>query len=256
HHVLLYSNDQDGQEHLALVWGYGTELVRGRSDGPRLLSASLEAAHSADETLDDRVVRGCHIPSAPSQDALPAIAVNEADPVLVRIHSCCFTGETLGSLRCDCQEQLHAAMQQMAAAGRGVIVYLAQEGRGIGLHNKLRAYNLIDRRRLDTLDANLQLGLPADARSYSVAAAILRDLGVDRVALLTNNPEKIAALAADSRIAVQSRIAMTPASWEDKDHGSRIDDRDGYLIAKAKRMGHMIEVPNSVLDGVAAASSV
>ncbi|KAJ3145881.1 GTP cyclohydrolase II [Geranomyces michiganensis] len=130
---------------------------------------------------------------------------------LVRIHSCCFTGETLRSLRCDCAEQLEEAMRCMAKANRGVVLYLKQEGRGIGLRDKLRAYNLIDLGH-DTMAANLLLGHPPDARSYEIASAMLRDLGVGRVRLLTNNPDKLRHLERDG-VVVTERVPMVPASW-------------------------------------------
>jgi 3,4-dihydroxy 2-butanone 4-phosphate synthase/GTP cyclohydrolase II len=131
--------------------------------------------------------------------------------VLVRLHSECFTGDVLGSRRCDCGEQLNFSMQQIAAQGEGVLVYLRQEGRGIGLLDKLRAYNLQDE-GYDTVEANLLLGHQADERDYTVAARILEDLGVQSVRLLTNNPEKIGTLQ-DLGISVTERIPVQPTVY-------------------------------------------
>ena len=117
------------------------------------------------------------------------------DPVLVRVHSECLTGDAFGSLRCDCGPQLEAALARIQHVGWGCLVYLRQEGRGIGLHAKIQAYNLQDQ-GADTLDANLLLGHPADARDYRIAAEILREVGIDRVCLLTNNPDKTLQLQA------------------------------------------------------------
>lgn len=148
---------------------------------------------------------------------------------LARLHSECFTGDLLGSLRCDCGPQLQGAIARMAAEGAGVLLYLAQEGRGIGLVNKLRAYALQDA-GLDTLDANRALGWGADERNFLVAATMLRELGVERVRLLTNNPDKLAALAACG-IAVEGREAHAFAP-----NGVN----DGYLATKARRFGHLL----------------
>jgi 3,4-dihydroxy 2-butanone 4-phosphate synthase/GTP cyclohydrolase II len=151
--------------------------------------------------------------------------------VLVRVHSECFTGDVLGSRRCDCGEQLQQAMQMIAEAGAGVIVYLRQEGRGIGLLDKLRAYNLQDQ-GYDTVEANLALGHEADERDYSIAALILQDLGVRSVRLLTNNPEKIACLETLG-ISVTERIAL---------EGVVNDDNAYYLFTKAQRMNHLLNL--------------
>src|SRR5690606_19312874 len=127
-------------------------------------------------------------------------------PPLVRLHSECLTGDAFGSLRCDCGDQLEQALARIGDEGRGVLLYLRQEGRGIGLLNKLRAYHLQDG-GLDTVDANQQLGFPSDARDYATAAAILRQLGITQLRLLTNNPAKAAALASHG-ITVIERVPL------------------------------------------------
>ncbi len=149
-------------------------------------------------------------------------------PLLLRLHSECFTGDLLGSLRCDCGDQLRGAIQAMAEAGAGVVLYLMQEGRGIGLVNKLRAYTLQDR-GADTLDANEQLGFDADERVYLPAAQMLHHLGFRKVRLLTNNPQKVAALSRFG-IAVEERVGH---SFPSNGHN------DFYLATKASRFGHL-----------------
>jgi GTP cyclohydrolase II len=150
-------------------------------------------------------------------------------PILVRVHSECWTGEVMRSLKCDCRDQLDQAMRAIAAAQRGVVVYLRQEGRGIGLGNKVRAYAL-QQNGVDTVDANRLLGFADDARRYDVAAAILRDLGVHRAKLMTNNPLKVQGLTAGG-IEVAERIALKS---EPNAHNA------DYLAAKAKKMGHSL----------------
>lgn len=152
-----------------------------------------------------------------------------AEPI-VRIHSECATGDLFASSRCDCGEQLDQSLEIIAAAGHGVLIYLRQEGRGIGLKNKLRAYQLQDQ-GLDTIDANLHLGLPVDSRSYALAAAILTSLGISRVRLLTNNPEKVQSLQ-ELGISV-SRLPIQVAYQE---HNL------GYMKTKQSRLGHMIYI--------------
>lgn len=153
------------------------------------------------------------------------------NPVIVRIHSECLTGDALGSLRCDCRMQLQAALRIIENAGQGVVVYLAQEGRGIGLLNKVKAYSLQDL-GLDTVEANERLGFSADLREYSMAAQILKDLGVKQIRLITNNPRKIARLQSYG-IEVVERI---PLAIEPNDYNLN------YLTTKAKKLGHLLEV--------------
>lgn len=150
-------------------------------------------------------------------------------PVLVRIHSECFTGDLLGSLRCDCGDQLRGAVAEIDKAGSGVLLYMAQEGRGIGLVNKLRAYELQDQ-GFDTIDANEQLGFDPDERIYQPAAEILKQLGISKVRLLTNNPHKVAALA-EGGIEVVDRV---PHSFPSNRHSER------YLATKQSRGGHLL----------------
>lgn len=152
------------------------------------------------------------------------------EAVLVRLQSECLTGEVLGSLRCDCGDQLTLALAEITTAGRGVLIYLHQEGRGIGLVNKIRAYALQDR-GMDTVEANLALGLPVDSREYSTAATILRYLGIHQVRLLTNNPAKCQALQ-DAGIVVAERVPLQVQA-----NPSNLP----YLRAKAQRLGHLID---------------
>ncbi|MFG2304332.1 bifunctional 3,4-dihydroxy-2-butanone-4-phosphate synthase/GTP cyclohydrolase II [Actinacidiphila glaucinigra] len=160
--------------------------------------------------------------------ALVAGEIGDGEDVLVRVHSECLTGDVFHSLRCDCGPQLQASLEKVAAEGRGVVVYLrGHEGRGIGLMSKLRAYELQERGR-DTLDANLELGLPADARDYGAAAQMLDDLGVRSLRLMTNNPEKTDALERHG-LKVVERVVMPIAAGE---HNLR------YLRTKRDRMGH------------------
>jgi GTP cyclohydrolase II len=163
-----------------------------------------------------------------------AIIVGEPEGVpapLVRLHSECFTGDLLGSLRCDCGDQLRGAIRRMAEEGAGVLLYLAQEGRGIGLANKLRAYMLQDG-GLDTVDANTHLGFEPDERHFWAAATMLRHLGIGRVRLLTNNPAKLRQLA-DYGIEIAGRV---PHVFEPNEHNH------GYLMTKALRSGHMLDL--------------
>ncbi len=154
---------------------------------------------------------------------------------LVRVHSECFTGDVLGSTRCDCGEQLEASIAAIAENGSGVLIYLHQEGRGIGLLEKLRAYNLQDI-GYDTVEANLALGHQADLRDYSVAAAIIRHLGIQSIHLITNNPAKIEDLTQHG-IVVTERVSIEPTVKPDNLE---------YLRTKVTRMRHMLNIPQLI----------
>lgn len=214
----LYTNSFDNKEHLAIVFG------------GRIRSTSLDMVRPG-ETEMDRMIRGAYTGRlypgrTNSYDPMAQDEENLSSDVspLVRIHSECYTGETAWSARCDCGEQLDEAARLMSEAGEGVIVYLRQEGRGIGLGEKLkyapytittnsRAYNLQDLGN-DTVQANLLLHHPADARSYGVATSILVDLNLPRIALLTNNPDKIIAVEGPNKeVRVERRVKMIPKAW-------------------------------------------
>ena len=208
------------------------------------VSAADIAAYQVNAARSLRVVSQARVPLASAENARIvafrpadggvehlAIVIGEPDldqPVLARLHSECFTGDLLGSLRCDCGDQLKGAIAEIAQAGSGVLLYLAQEGRGIGLVNKLRAYRLQDD-GFDTLDANLQLGFDDDERIYQPAAQMLRLLGIGAVRLLTNNPAKVGQLAAHG-IQVAERV---PHVFPANDHNR------SYLSTKATRSGHL-----------------
>ena len=324
----LYHNSHDNKEHLAIVMDPIQLDPEARAAAPKgrkeIRSRSLDAVWRDGETEMERVVRGAYVgrlhPGGEGQASKPKSqaeydaedAMGEDDEVdirpLVRIHSECFTGETIGSLRCDCGEQLDEAMRRIAepqrlpsdstseylptpeasrapsphqrgqvVPGRGVVIYMRQEGRGIGLLEKIRAYNLQDLGH-DTVTANLMLGHGADERTYAVAAEILRDLGLagdealgkGGVRLLTNNPEKVVGLSGEG-IRISDRVGMVPRDWqcrhdcpsaaEEKEYDewrarragvgllgattTRAPELDKYLRTKIERMGHMIDIPES-----------
>jgi 3,4-dihydroxy 2-butanone 4-phosphate synthase/GTP cyclohydrolase II len=153
------------------------------------------------------------------------------EPVLVRVHSECLTGDVLGSLRCDCGPQLRTALCQVAAAGKGAVVYIRQEGRGIGLVNKLRAYKLQIEQGMDTVEANLHLGFEADRRDYGVGSQILRDLGLTRLRIMTNNPRKIHGLEGFGLTIVERIPLEIPPHEQNRD----------YLRTKKDKLGHLLD---------------
>ncbi|CUS23892.1 LAQU0S12e02366g1_1 [Lachancea quebecensis] len=255
----LYANDRDNKEHLAIVFG---EDIRSRSLFRR----------RKNETQQERMVRGAYVGKL-----FPGRTVADVDEnlglelqfdsdgelkvekettwakkdTLVRIHSECYTGETAWSARCDCGEQFDRAGKLIAldregeivgGSGRGVIVYLRQEGRGIGLGEKLKAYNLQDL-GADTVQANLMLQHPADGRDFSLGRAILIDLGIERVRLLTNNPDKVSQVEHPPQLHCVERVPMIPLSWTSDEDGIHSSEIEGYLRTKVERMGHLLQKP-------------
>ncbi|KAJ5135447.1 uncharacterized protein N7515_004725 [Penicillium bovifimosum] len=259
----LYHNDLDGKEHLAIVFGNN------------IRSRSLDAVRPG-ETEMDRMIRGAYMgklhPGRVSsryddQQGDSVSTPKQIEPPLVRIHSECYTGETAWSARCDCGEQLDEAARLMSFpvedfasdappevqslsshSTGGVIIYLRQEGRGIGLGEKLKAYNLQDLGS-DTVEANLLLRHPADARSYGLATAMLQDLGCgvdsipEGIRLLTNNPDKVRAIEGPNReVLVKERVPMIPLAWRTGgQRGIKSSEIEGYLRTKISKMGHMIQ---------------
>lgn len=244
----LYQNNVDDKEHLAIVFG------------PNIRSRSLDAPRSGETELD-RMIRGAYTGrlhpgrissryDEQSQKQTTSTSLKDHDvstAPLVRIHSECYTGETAWSARCDCGEQLDEAarLMSLSTSSGGVIIYLRQEGRGIGLGEKLKAYNLQDLGN-DTVEANLLLRHPADARSYGLATAMLLDLGFGGdagIKLLTNNPDKVRAVEGPNReVIVKERVAMVPLAWKTGGQkGIHSEEIEGYLRTKIGKMGHMIE---------------
>lgn len=205
------------------------DIARYRAASEEVLDAVVEVNVPLAGAEDTRMIA---FRPADGGKAHLAIIVGDPDPavpVLTRLHSECFTGDLLGSLRCDCGDQLRGAIDAIAAAGGGVLLYLAQEGRGIGLVNKLRAYQLQDA-GFDTIDANEHLGFDADERVYTPAANMLTQLGYRSVRLMTNNPAKVAALSAHG-VEVSDRVPHAFPANEHNDH---------YLKTKAMRGGHIL----------------
>jgi GTP cyclohydrolase II len=198
----------------------------------RYAEAELPTEHGPFRLI---VYRDPSVPAGvPAQEHMAMVRgdVEGGSNVLCRVHSECWTSEVLGSLKCDCREQLEAALARIAAEGTGVVVYLRQEGRGIGLGNKVRAYAL-QNGGADTVEANRMLGFEADERNYDIAAAILKDLGVRSVRLLTNNPLKVAGLRA-AGVPVTDRISH----WVGENQYNA-----AYLAVKRRKMGHHPDKP-------------
>jgi GTP cyclohydrolase II len=297
----LYHNNRDNKEHLAIVID-PAQFNESPSifSAPPIRSRSLDAVWSESETAMDRITRGAYVGRLTQTSHVassPPSTYKVTGPVpspIIRVHSECFTGETVGSMRCDCGEQLDEAMSLISRPitlppttpslkprtipGRGAVVYLRQEGRGIGLLEKIRAYNLQDLGH-DTVTANLMLGHQADERGYEIAGAILRDLGLgggdgEGVKVLTNNPDKIRALEREG-VNIVGRIEMIPRGWQQRrQKQSEVDtvttpkpywngrpslpkkkeekgafkapisvhgdDLDRYLRTKVLKMGHML----------------
>jgi 3,4-dihydroxy 2-butanone 4-phosphate synthase/GTP cyclohydrolase II len=163
--------------------------------------------------------------------------ITSEEPVLVRVHSECLTGDVFGSLRCDCGEQISLAMQMITEEGRGVLLYMRQEGRGVGFHNKIRAYALQDE-GLDTVEANLSLGFAADLRDYGIGAQILADLGLHQIRLLTNNPKKVVGLEGYGlKVTETVPIITSPNPYNRQ-----------YLAAKQQKLGHVLGIENMPCD--------
>jgi GTP cyclohydrolase II len=265
----LYQNDVDGKEHLAIVFGktirsQSLDMPRpGETERDRMIRGAyvgrLHPGRTSSRIEQIKKEHGVDVPSPLSQtlngSAIPvtngAVDAESPSPVnppeqsldlqapLVRIHSECYTGETVWSARCDCGEQLDEAARLMSlpsASTGGVIIYLRQEGRGIGLGEKLKAYNLQDLGH-DTYEANLLLRHPADARSYGLATAMLMDLGLGGergIRLLTNNPDKIRAVeGANREVVVKERVPMVPLAWQSGgEKGVKGEEVEKYLSTK------------------------
>ncbi|MBJ6363472.1 bifunctional 3,4-dihydroxy-2-butanone-4-phosphate synthase/GTP cyclohydrolase II [Paenibacillus sp. GCM10012307] len=165
--------------------------------------------------------------------------IRESDPVLVRVHSECLTGDVFHSHRCDCGPQLEAALKQISDEGQGVLLYMRQEGRGIGLINKLKAY-VLQEQGLDTVEANIKLGFPADLRDYGIGAQILKDLGVRKLRLLTNNPRKIKGLEGYG-LEIVERVPLQMQENE---------DNTAYLHTKQKKLGHMLRFEDTEITNI------
>ncbi|NOQ45134.1 MAG: bifunctional 3,4-dihydroxy-2-butanone-4-phosphate synthase/GTP cyclohydrolase II [Desulfobulbaceae bacterium] len=208
------------------------DLVAHRLRRDVLVHRVVEARLPTDHTGEFRVMAYTNDVDRLEHIALVMGEINPEEPVMVRVHSECLTGDVFASARCDCGSQLHAAMRMVQQEGRGVILYMRQEGRGIGLVNKLKAYNLQDNEGLDTVEANVELGFKPDLRDYGIGAQILRDIGVRKMQLLTNNPKKIVGLEGYGMEVVDRFPIEIPGELENKN----------YLKCKRDKMGHLLEL--------------
>lgn len=211
-----------------LLFVRARDIADYRTHAARTLRRVAQARVPLDLAEATEIVAFRPADGGPEHLAIVIGSPDPAQPVLARLHSECFTGDLLGSLRCDCGDQLRGAIAEIARAGSGVLLYLAQEGRGIGLVNKLRAYRIQDA-GFDTVDANEMLGFEADERVYLPAAEMLRQLGFGRVRLMTNNPDKLRELA---RCGIEV-VERVPHVFPTNGHN------EGYLRTKAERSGHM-----------------
>ncbi len=208
------------------------DLVAYRLRKDLLVHRAVEARLPTEHAGEFRVVVYKNDVDSFEHVALVKGELDPEKPIMVRVHSECLTGDVFGSARCDCGDQLHAAMQMVSQEGSGVVLYMRQEGRGIGLVNKLKAYKLQDEEGMDTVEANVELGFKPDLRDYGIGAQILRDLGVRQMRLLTNNPKKIVGLEGYGLKVVDRFPIEIPGESENKQ----------YLRCKRDKMGHLLEL--------------
>ena len=220
--------DQHGIKYITI-----SDLIAYRKGKETLVKRMAEAALPTSFGKAFRVIGFQNVHTDDDYIALVMGEWKQGDPVLVRVHSQCLTGDVFHSLRCDCGQQLHAAMAIVAEAGQGVILYLPQEGRGIGIINKIKAYALQDE-GADTVEANHRLGFGEDLRDYGIGAQILHDLGVRKMRLITNNPRKIVGLTGHDLEVVDRVPLQMPASAENR----------AYLLTKKNKLGHLLKLEN------------